>query len=342
MASPLHVAVDVHNLLHDPRGIGVYLRAVLVRLLARDDLRVTLLVKRLLPAHDRAAIAKKLGNDRFDIANRLPRSADVSWHPWNGRFFSGGNRPSVATIHDVAPFAFPAASWRMRRREQAPFRRSARSTHILTPSNFSRDEMVRYLGVEPEKVTVVPLAADPRFTPGVPTLLPEALRERSYVLFVGAEDPRKNLPTLGAAHRAAFPNGEVALACVTRGAPAGAIEIPEVSFAVLRDLYRGALALAMPSIYEGFGIPPIEAMRCGTPVLASRVASIPEVCGEAALYVNDPKSIEDWSAALERMSRDSGLRADLRERGFAQSHRLTWNRTTDETLAVLRAAAGGS
>jgi glycosyltransferase involved in cell wall biosynthesis len=335
----LHVAVDAHDLLRDRRGIGVYLRAILARFAQRNDVTLTLMIRELFPGRHAAAVAAVLGSDRFSLASRVPRDADVSWHPWNGTFVRPGRRPSVATIHDVVPFAFPASDARTRACRQAPFLRSARSTRIVTDSAFSRSEIVKHLGVPEERIAVVPLAADPRFSPGDPADLPEALRDRPYVLTVGANDARKNLATLAAAHRRVFPSGEVALACVTTDAPAGTIELRDVRFGLLRDLYRGALAFAMPSIYEGFGIPPLEAMRCGTPVIASRAASLPEVCGAAALYVDEPTSVDAWARALRLLTDDGELQAALRTRGAEQAAHFSWNATADMTLAVLRAAA---
>jgi len=335
----LHVAVDAHDVLRDRRGIGVYLRAILARFAQRDDVRLTLVIREFFPGRRAAAVAAALGSDRFAIASRVPRDADVSWHPWNGTFLRTGRRPSVATIHDVVPFAFPAPEPRARARRQAPFLRSARSTRVITDSAFSRAEIERYLGVPEDRIAVVPLAADPRFSPGDPVDLPEALRDRPYVLTVGANDPRKNVATLAAAHRRVFPSGEVALACVTTDAPEGTIELRDVRFGLLRDLYRGALAFAMPSIYEGFGIPPLEAMRCGAPVIASRAASLPEVCGGAALYVDEPLSVDAWARALRALTDDGELQTALRLRGAEQATKFSWNATADLTLEALRRAA---
>jgi glycosyltransferase involved in cell wall biosynthesis len=330
------LGVDARDLLGDRRGIGVYLRAVLARFAAREDMDLTLLVSGLFPRRQFAAVARALDSDRFTLATRVPANTDVMWSPWNGTFLSRPGVAAVATIHDVTPFAYPPSDEREREKQQAPFARSARATRVITDSAFSCGEIERYLDVERARLRVVPLAADARFVPGEATLIPQVLRERPYLLFVGANDARKNLGVLAKAHAAAFPSGEVLLACVTSESPAGTIALADVGFTMLRDLYRGALAFVMPSRYEGFGIPPLEAMGCGTPVVASNAASLPEVCGDAALYVARYEDVAEWSAALRRIAGDASLRAELRDLGLERARRFSWERTADETLAALR------
>ena len=104
--------------------------------------------------------------------------------------------------------------------------------------------------------------------------------------------------------------------------------------------YNAATAFVYPSLYEGFGLPPLEAMQCGVPVVTSNAASLPEVVGNAALLV-DPMSVEGWSDALVRVATDSALRGDLRERGLRQARQFTWERAAAATLGVLRAVANG-
>jgi glycosyltransferase involved in cell wall biosynthesis len=107
----------------------------------------------------------------------------------------------------------------------------------------------------------------------------------------------------------------------------------------LVDLYRGALFLAAPGLYEGFGLPLLEAMACGTPVLASRAGSYPEVCGEAAAYVDEPEDPLAWAAAIASLHDDPERRSALREEGLRRASAFTWERTAASTLDVLRAHA---
>ncbi len=332
----MHVAVDAHNLLTDRRGIGVYLRAILRRMLAGGECTVTLLVRHPLPGLKKRALAAELGSEDFAVASRVPRGATVAWHPWNGTFFRGCRR-NVVTMHDVAPFVYPATDPEKRRSQQAPFVTSARTAdRIIADSHFSKSGIESYLGVEPERVVVVPLAADERFTPGEPGELPPALRDRPYVLYVGTLEERKNVATLIAAWRNALAPQGVALAIVSGDdLPEGVVALRDLSAERFRDVYRGALCLAFPTLYEGFGLPALEAMACGAPAAVSRAASLPEVCGGAALYVDDPRSIAAWEAALLEIASSEELRADLSRRGLEQAAKFSWDATARATLDVL-------
>lgn len=332
----MRLAVDTHNLLSDRRGIGVYVRAVLRRLLARDEVDASLVVRDLVPAFARNAVARELGTRRFHLVRGIPRVSEVAWHPWNGTFYASAV-PSVVTIHDCAPFAFPARSERERLSQQDPFRRSAASARrIIADSHFSKSEIVKHLGVPEERIDVVYLAAGSLYAPGEPLELPEAVRGRPYVLYVGADDDRKNLRTLLEAWRSRG-NDDVQLVCVTEANVPEATTLSGLSDERLRDLYRGALALAMPSRYEGFGLPPLEAMQSGCAVVASRASSLPEVCGDAAAYVDAVDDPRAWRAALDAIVADEALRARLRTAGFAQAARFSWDRCASETFAVFEA-----
>jgi glycosyltransferase involved in cell wall biosynthesis len=339
IGATMHVAVDAHNLIADNRGIGRYARAVLSRALREPGITWTLVVRRFFP--NRAGLAAAVGGAPFRIARTVPRDADVVWFPWNGTFLDT-TAPSVATIHDCTPFAYPASDPRRRATEQGPFERTAATAvRIMTQSHYTATEVRRWLGVDPARITVTPLAADPAFTPGALDALPPAVRERPFVLCVGAHDERKNTPTLIAAFARAFAAGEMTLVFTRTPAalPRDAIVVDARDDRTLGALYRAATLVAVPSLSEGFGLPLLEALACGAPAVASRTSALPEVGGDAAVWVDDPLDVAGWARALRDVAGDAALRAGLAAAGPVQAATFSWERCTAQTLDVLRDAA---
>ncbi|MDB5027017.1 MAG: putative glycosyltransferase, group 1 family protein [Candidatus Eremiobacteraeota bacterium] len=337
--SEVHVAVDAHNLARDDRGIGRYARAVLSRALRDPRFRWTFVVRDLFP--NRGAIARALGGAAVDVARRIPRDADVVWFPWNGTFLRT-DVPSVATVHDAAPFAFPAADARRRATEQTPFIATANTARkILVQSAFTASEVERWLGVEPERIVVTPLAVDSVFSPGGAGALPAELRGKRYVLHVGAHDERKNSATLIDGFADAFRGGDVMLAFTRKPGvlPPGGIVVDARDDATLVALYRGAALVAVPSTYEGFGLPLLEAMACGAPVLAARAGSLPEVGGDAAAWVDDAHDPGAWAERLRALLDDDAALAALARCGSERAAVFSWDRCTAQTLTVLGAVA---
>jgi glycosyltransferase involved in cell wall biosynthesis len=319
--SVLHVAVDARDLARDWRGIARYVRAVLARFAWRDDVTVTLV-------------------EPSPFGQRAPRKADVVWHPWNGTFFSA-RVPSVVTFHDAVPFRFPAADSRKRRNDQLPWLRSAATAcAFIANSRFTVAEVERFLGVDAARQTVTCFAVERDvFAPrGDVAALPDG---RPYVFFAGASEPRKNLATLLDAHARAFPGDEVALVVAGAAPPPGARvrALGALEPVELARWYRGARLVAVPSLYEGFGFPLLEAMACGTPALASRTTSLVEVGGDGCAWIDDPLDVGAWSAGMAQLSADHELRDRLRDAGVAQAATFSWDRCAAETLAVLRRAA---
>ena len=348
---PLRLGVDARVIAEDTRGIGRYARAVLRRLVGRDNVALTLLADGPFPQRRRSAYTRALGSDAFTVSSRAGGNLEVLWHPANGTFFSSP-LPSVATIHDAVPFRYPDPDPKRREHAQEPFLRSARSARrTIAVSAFGRSELHALLQIPDEKIEVIPHGVDLSFTPGPPEPLPPILRAQRFLLFVGdpIAEPRKNFPLLYEAYRRAWPSGE-APAFVVAGPRApelpGVIHVGNLGddlvaggSETLRACYRGALALALASYHETFGMPMLEAMACGTPVVASHASSLPEIGGEAALYA-PPDDAGAWASALRCVVEDPDLRERLRAAGLERVKQFSWDTSAERHLALFRAVAG--
>ncbi len=267
------------------------------------------------------------------------------------------NVPTVLTVHDLIFRRYPAHHKRLNRwylnTTMPLFCR--RADHIIAVSEQSKRDISAAYGIPSAKVTVIYEAADPRFRPQ-PAETVAAIHGRyglpdRYVLFVGTIEPRKNLGRVLAAFEQLHAEGLTdALVVVGKrgwlyddffarleGSPAkSAVIFPGfVPDADLPAVYAGAQALAFPSEFEGFGLPVLEAMACGIPVVCSNTSSLPEVAGDAAVLV-DPLNTEALTDGLRRILTDPGLADHLRVRGLAQAARFSWERTAKETLAIYR------
>jgi glycosyltransferase involved in cell wall biosynthesis len=263
--------------------------------------------------------------------------------------------PVAVTVHDVMalerPDWFTAANRVQQRLVLGPAAR--RAAVVMTPSAFSRERAIECLRLERDRVVVTPWGVDERFAPGhaAPATLASLEIERPYLLTVGSLQPRKNLEAALAAFER-LPGDEHELV-VVGGRGWGDADLLErirrspaservrltgrVSDETLVELYRGAECFVFPSRYEGFGLPPLEAMACGTPVVSSERSSMPEVLGDAALLV-DPDDVEALAAALEEVLASEERRAELGERGRRRAAGFTWRRTAAQTLAAYRLA----
>src|SRR5262249_526770 len=252
--------------------------------------------------------------------------------------------PLVATLHDAAHLVRSSDFGRLTalyyRFVVRPTVRRARA--LLTVSEFARAELSSRLGVPSSRWTVVPPGVDARFRP------PTAEERRQvrarlalpprYLLAVGNPKPHKNLALLARiVTRLPVPLVLLAGDGVSRVFPAPTRVLPEVEEDQLPALYGGAEALLLPSLHEGFGLPALEAMASGTPVLAARAGSLPEVTAGAAELL-DPDDEEGWIAAARRLVEDAELRRVRIAEGQARAAELGWERTAPEALAVYRAA----
>lgn len=269
-------------------------------------------------------------------------------------FFSPGfnppaliTSPLVITIHDLTHIRLPVFATCQRRLYYRFLVKPAacRAYRVLTGSEHSRSEIVKWSGLPERCVVTVSYGVDPtfrcegpRYEPGFP-----------YVLYVGARRAHKNIARLLSAF-AGIDYPELRLVFTGNKTPEMAARLAgcgidgRVDFAGcvpdedLARLYRGAVCLVLPSLMEGFGLPPIEAMACGTPVVVSRAAALPEVVGEAGVFV-DPLDIEDMRAGMERLLSNSDLRQTLREAGLSRARLFCWDRVAEKVRAVIEEAA---
>jgi glycosyltransferase involved in cell wall biosynthesis len=363
----LRVAVDARLVTYQPAGIGNYVLSLLASLreLVRPD-QIDVLVSR----KDRNIAAQVAPlptrnlwtppHHRFEqlvLPFEVVRlDADV-YHapdfvpPFLRRF------PAVVTVHDLAFLRMPELLTPESRRYYGQVGPAARNAdRIIAVSECTRRDLVDLVGAPSKRIEVVYEAADARYRPlGEPEVDARGDVPDEYLLFVGTREPRKNLARLLEAYAALVARAPAAPPLLVAGrrgwladdleARADGLGLGErvrwlggVTPDELVRLYNLATALVFPSLYEGFGLPALEAMACGLPVVASTGGSLPEVVGEAGLLV-DPFDVDGLSRAMERVWREPGLRDDLRGRGFARAAEFSWRRAAEETLDVYRRAA---
>ena len=269
--------------------------------------------------------------------------------------------PVVLTVHDLFFIGYPGRSRPLYDATMTALARlyAGRARAIVADSDYSKRAIVARLGVRPAKVAVIPVALGAEFTPVGPS---DAVTLRyaiasPYILYVGNFLPHKNLPrllrayaalpgTLGAGHALVLAGGDrvgrpALEALAARLGVAGRVVFPGlIDDRDLPALYSGASLAVLPSLEEGFGLPALEAMACGTPVVASSRGALPEVVGDAGLIV-DAESEAALSGAMARALTDSRLRDDLRRRGLARAPLYSSARTAGRVVALLRDVAEG-
>ncbi|MFI2858318.1 glycosyltransferase family 4 protein [Paenibacillus sp. JSM ZJ436] len=257
-------------------------------------------------------------------------------------------RKQAVTLHDAAVYAVPDTYSRLFRlwyKIMFPAL-GLLSQQILTCSTFSKDQLIRYCGIPSSKMSVIPHGREHVLRAAADhEVLKKHGLDKPFVLAVSSMSPNKNFGSIVKAIQ--HLNVEDVDFVIAGGSNPKLFqeqgELPDsvkylgyVEEEELRALYEHAACFVFPSFYEGFGFPPLEAMTCGCPVIASHTASIPEVCGEAAIYC-DPYDWKDIASKIQRVLKDPDLQDQMRARGFEQSSKFSWERCAKETFAAITA-----
>ena len=306
----------------------------------------------------RASASPEFQNVNCRVVGRLSgqwwEQFELPRYVGNGLLVSLGNlgplamRRQIVTIHDASTAALPANySWLFRSWYNLALPMLCRrAKRVVTDSMFSKVEIGRYFRAKPANVRVVPLGLDHiRFRPAnTKVLLEHGLKKNGYILAVSSVSAHKNISALveamrcipeprpllvlvGGANERIFAGASVAVGQDIK-------RLGYVGDAQLRALYENALCLVYPSLYEGFGLPPGEAMACGCPVIVSDIPALREVCGDAALYCN-PADLADIADKISRVVRDSALRESLAARGSVRAAQFTWRHCAEGLLRVI-------
>ena len=366
----LRLAWDSTFARRNQTGTGVYAARLLEHLLKRQDLELHIFegVLKNSPRHSKASRAWQTASNLFWTHLRLPdrlalSGFDVLHSP---AYIAPLNSPcpAVVTVHDITYFLYPQhfASWWVAymKAVMPPVLRSAAA--IICGSQHSKADIVRTYRVPAGKVHVIPYGIDSRFSPSAkldPHWATQLNIRPEYVLHVGELSHRKNIPNLLRAvarlrDRGEWGKRQVVLAGSESPGMLGASEIHEairekglseivilagrVPDEQLAGLYTSASLLVMPSLYEGFGFPILEAMASGTPVIASNTSSLPEVAGDAAILVppHDEAALAD---AIRDVLSQVQTAEELRRRGVVQSKRFNWAHTAEETARIYHSVA---
>ncbi|MEZ5315263.1 MAG: glycosyltransferase family 1 protein [Chlamydiales bacterium] len=327
-----HLCIDAR--LYHGSGIGTHIKALLFSL---SQFRLTLLVNEPLnlPFHQ---VMMKSGiyslGEQIELPQKIP-CCDTFWSPhFNIPLSPIRAKKRIVTVHDVFHLAYFSTLSLSKKFYAKIFLNAALylSDYVMTDSQFSAQEIERYCFFQPKHLGIVP---------SCPLLHPHGRKmqglPKRYILYVGNLKAHKNLARLFAAHA----QMENPLPLVIVGKQFGEIHIPEhvyymgyVPDDMLSEVYSGADLFVFPSIYEGFGIPPLEAMVCGCPVLVSRIASLPEVCGDAAEYI-DPFSVSSIKKGMEFLLNHPERRKELVEKGWKRVKEFTIEKTAEKFINIL-------
>ena len=368
----MKIAIDSRSAtLHAGSGIGTYTKNLVLNLLnINSSDRLNVIWTGELPSNikkDNADIFLISGRhgeffEKFYLPNLLNKNNIDLYHiPQNGIGFPfDSSINTIVTIHDLIPYIMPETvgkGYLKRFLRDMPYIIS-QAAGIITVSEYSKKDILRFFPEFPEeKIFVTPLAANTTFKPLDKNLCKKHIKdnfkvEDPFILYVGGFSKRKNVKELILAFKHVKPslnkNYKLIIAGSLRdegislktfveseGLSDSIVFTGLIEDSFLPTLYNAADAFVYPSLYEGFGLPPLEAMSCKTPVITSNLTSIPEVTSAAAILIN-PHNIDELSSALVTLLNNDSLKQNLAEKGYKRSQNFTWNNTAEKTFAAFK------
>lgn len=350
----MKIAIDVQTTLGQKSGFGYYVKNLVENLEKNDSRNDYYLVT---PSTERDfSTPQRFIWDQFTFPKRARKvKVDILHQPcFSAPIFYHGK--VVVTCHDIISILFPKnlQFWsRLFYSKWMPFS-YRRADMIIASSECTKRDMVKHLKINPEKIKVIYLATSSEFETVQNSKIIQKVKEKyqtgdKYFIHVGTLEPRKNLSFLVKAFSLAVKKG-ISENLVIVGKKGWYYEdlfklVEELKlqerviftgYAEEKDipvLYAGATALTFPSLYEGFGFPPLEAISCGTPVISSNTSSLPEVIGEAGILI-PPKNENLWAEKMVQISRNTNLREELSQKGLVQAKKFSWEKTAEEVVKV--------
>jgi len=362
----MRVTLCVDALAPNPGGIGRYTWELCKGLARREEITSLHYVAwgRLINDPERLLrgerLRRPLGPFRLIARRKLKKVLRSSLVHGPNYFLPQQAELGIITVHDLSVLRYPEShpAARVKAFERQFTSSLGRSLRIITDTETVRRELIDMFDIDPDRLVAVPLGVDARFRPAnaeaIRTVLQQwNLAPGSYGLCVSTFEPRKKIPELihawrklPSAIRDRFPlvlaggsgwRNESLLEEIKSAAAEGwLVNLGFVDDAVLPELYAGAALFTYPSTYEGFGLPPLEAMASGVPVVVANRSCLPEVCGDSARYVDHPDDSHRFSEAIREALSDADWRSEAIRRGLARAGQFTWDRCIEGTVAVYR------
>lgn len=289
--------------------------------------------------------------EQVEIFKKIPKDTDLFWSPhYNIPLLYKGKL--LVTVHDVLHLALPQFAKGIHKRMYTRLFFSAiakKASAVLTVSNYSKQEMIKHTSISPERIFPIHLGINQKWLEDIQN--DTSVHHKPYILYVGNVKPHKNLVGLVQAFKKimdridhdvvivgkkeGFITGDDQIAHEVEGLDDRILFTGYIKEDILKQYYSQAQMLVFPSLYEGFGLPPLEAMAFGCPVIVSDQASIPEVCGEAAVYCN-PYSPTDIADKIMMLVNDAALWSSLKDRGLKRSRQFSWEKCAEQTIEVIQ------